>query len=120
VSAPQSAVPSVVPSAARRSIEVTGAWAQRLLAVFEHGSVDGSIAILAGRIREYAGADAGAWLPLRVYWVDADGRLTETLHNITVELAGYGPLADDGDAEVNIYISLPTDRGCYATAKFLK
>jgi hypothetical protein len=116
VSTPQSAVPSVVPSAARRSIEVTGAWAQRLLAVFEHGSVDGSIAILAGRIREYAGADAGAWLPLRVYWVDADGRLTETLHNITVELAGYA----DADAEVNIYVSLPTDRGCYVTAKFLK
>jgi hypothetical protein len=113
-----SAGPSAGPSAARRTIEVTGAWAQRLLAVFEHGSVDGSVAVLAGRIREYAGADT--WLPQRVYWVDADGRLTETLHSVTVELAGYGPLADDGDAEVNIYISLPTDRGCYVTAKFLK
>jgi hypothetical protein len=116
-----SAGPSAGPSAARRTIEVTGAWEQRLLAVFEHGSVDGSIAVLAGRIREYAGADTGAWLPQRVYWVDADGRLTETLHNVTVELAGYGPLAaDDAAAEVNIYVSLPTDRGSYVTAKFLK
>lgn len=96
------------PDAIRRpgDIMVTGARCQRLLAVYADLVVEGPVEVLAARMREYR-AGGRDWRPRWVYYFDARWRAHETRHYVSV-----------GATEVQLYVSLPEDRGVSAVARF--